>query len=219
MEVDLFAAVPDAARRAMLGAAVRRRFARGEVVFHEGDLADTVSVVLEGRIAVRRVSEDGDTVILAVVGPGELLGEMALLSPRARRTTSATALEPVATLAFGFADIEAVRRRHGSVDRYLLELLATRVRRLSDHLVEALHLPADVRVVRRLDELCSAYERVSSTAVVIPLKQNEIGELAGASRPVTNQVLRRLEDAGVVRLGRGAVTVVDRAALAHRAGR
>lgn len=217
--MDLFGAVPDPARRALLAVAVRHRFARGEVVFHEGDLADTVSVVLEGRLAVRRGTAAGDTVVLAVVGPGELLGEMALLSPQARRTTSVAALEPAVTLAFGFADIDALRRRHPTVDRLLLGLLAARVRRLSDHLVEALHLPADQRVLRRLDELCATYGAAPDGTVVVTLTQAEVGELAGASRPVTNQVLRRLEDAGVVRLGRGALTVLDPAALSRRAGR
>lgn len=217
VEIDLLGGVPDPARRALLAAAVRRRFERGEVVFHEGDLADTVHWVVEGRVASRRTTPAGDTVILAVVGPGELVGEMALLSPRARRTTAVVALEPAVTMAVGFGDVDRLRRRHPDLDRLLLDLLAHRVRRLSDHLLDALHVPAGQRVVRRLAELGATYGAGSSGEVVVRLTQSEIGELAGSSRPVTNQVLRRLEEDGLVRLGRGAVTLLDPAGLARRA--
>src|SRR6476661_950790 len=102
MELALLSALPDPARRAVLAVAARRRFARGEVVFHEGDLAETVHLLAEGRAAVRRVTTAGDSVILAVVGPGEVLGEMAMLSPEARRTTTVVALEPTVTMTVAF---------------------------------------------------------------------------------------------------------------------
>ncbi|WP_377640941.1 Crp/Fnr family transcriptional regulator [Oryzobacter terrae] len=217
MDPGLLAALPEASRRAVLAASVRRRYARGEVVFHEGDLAETVHLVAEGRAAVRRGTPAGDTVILAVVGPGELVGEMAMLSSEARRTTTVVALEPTVTMTIAFGELDRLRRDDAAVDRFLLELLAHRVRRLSDHLLEALHVPVEHRVVRRLDALCRAYDGGTHGPTLLPLTQSEIGELAGASRPVTNRVLRRLEDDGVVELRRGAVAVLDRAALARRA--
>ena len=218
MELELPGGLPAPARRAVLSVAVRRRFGRGEVVFHEGDLADTVHLVVEGRVAVRRGTVGGDTVIFAVVGPGELLGEMAMLSPGARRTTTVVALEPTVTMTVGFGDLERLRREDATIDRLLLELLAQRVRRLSDHLLEALHVPVEQRVVRRLDALCRTYDGGPGGPTVLPLTQAEIAELAGASRPVTNRVLRRLEEEGLVHLRRGAVAVLDRAGLARRAG-
>ena len=208
----------DGARRAVLAVAVRHRYARGEVVFHEGDLADTVHLVAEGRVVVRRVTVAGDAVILAVVGPAELLGEVAMLSPEGRRTTTVVALEPTATMTVTFGDLERLRRDHPAVDALLLALLAGRVRRLSDHLLEALHLPVEQRVVRRLDALCRTYDADTGGPALLPLTQAEIGELAGASRPVTNRVLRLLEAEGLVQLRRGAVAVVDRGGLARRAG-
>ena len=217
MELELPGSVPAEARRALVDVAVRRRFRRGEVLFHEGDLADTVHLVVEGRVVARRGTPAGDTVILSVAGPGELLGEMALLSADARRTTTVVALEPVVSMVVGFGDLERLRRMHPALDRMLLDLLAARVRRLSDHLLEALHLAAEQRVVRRLEGLASTYPAAAAGPVVVPLTQSEIGELSGASRPVTNRVLRRLEDEGLVRLARGAVTVVDREGLARRA--
>ncbi|GAA4411870.1 Crp/Fnr family transcriptional regulator [Fodinibacter luteus] len=220
MEWGLLAGLSDADRRVVLGSTHRRRFARGEVVFHEADPADTVHFVAEGRLAARRTTPDGDTVTFAVLGPGDAFGELAMLAPLPRRTSTVVALEPAVTQSLSFADFERLRAAHPAVERLLVELLAERVRRLSDHLLEALHVPADERVVRRLSALCERYGPPDpAVPAVVPLTQTEIGELAGASRPTTNRVLRVLAGQGVVVLHRGTVEVRDRAALARRAAR
>ena len=87
------------------------------------------------------------------------------------------------------------------------------MKRLSDHLLEALFLPTDRRVIRRLLDLCEQYEAGPDRPVVIPLTQTDIAELAGATRPSTNRVLRTLETDGLLRLRRGQVEVVDRPGL------
>lgn len=221
MNWALLAGLPEPDRRAVLASTRRRRFARGEVVFHEADLADTVHVVAEGRLAVRRSTPAGDTVTFAILGPGDTFGEMALLGlQQPRRTSSVVALEPAVTLSLGFADVERLRAAHPAVERQLVEMLAQRVTRLSDHLLEALHVPADERIVRRLVEICDRYvASEGSRTVVVPLTQDAIGDLAGASRPTTNRVLRRLEADGILALHRGSIEVRDRAALAGRAAR
>jgi CRP-like cAMP-binding protein len=184
------------------------------VVFHEADLAEALHFVAEGRLAARRATTDGDSITFAILGPGDAFGEMAMLSPEPRRTSTVVALEPAVTLSLGFADFERLRRAHPAVEQLLVEMLAARVRRLSDHLLEALHLPTDERIVRRLLEVCERYEGSGSGRVVVPLTQDAIGDLAGAARPTTNRVLRRLESDGVVALHRGSVEVLDRGALA-----
>jgi CRP-like cAMP-binding protein len=130
------------------------------------------------------------------------------------------ALEPAVTLGLAFAEVERLRSAHPAVDRQLVEMLAQRVARLSDHLLEALHVPADERIVRRLSEICNRYAAPEGAhSVVVPLTQDAIADLAGASRPTTNRVLRRLEENGILALRRGAIEVLDRTALAGRASR
>ncbi len=215
----LLEGLDDATRRVVLASTRRRRFARGEVVFHEADLADAVHFVAEGRLAARRATKDGDSVTFAILGPGDAFGEMAMLSPEPRRTSTVVALEPAVTLSLGFADFDRLRSAHPAVERLLVEMLAERVRRLSDHLVDALHLSTDERIVRRLLEVCERYGGPNSGRVVVPLTQDAIGDLAGAARPTTNRVLRRLEADGILALHRGSIEVLDRAALTRRAAR
>ena len=136
----------------------------------------------------------------------------------AARTSTVVALEPAVTLSLGFSEVERLRSDHPAIERQLVEMLAQRVMRLSDHLLEALHVPADERIVRRLVEICDRYVTPEGAlTVVVPLTQDAVGELAGASRPTTNRVLRRLSADGVVALHRGSIEVLDRKALARRA--
>jgi CRP/FNR family transcriptional regulator, cyclic AMP receptor protein len=220
MEWALLAGLSDADRRVVLASAHRRRFARGEVVFHEADPADTVHLVAEGRLAVRRSTSGGDTVTFAILGPGDTFGEIAMLGAEPRRSSTVVTLEPTITLSLGFAELDRLRSSHPALDRHLVELLARQVRRLSDHLLEALHVPADERIVRRLHEVCGHYGVPGAAGtVVVPLTQDAVGDLAGASRPTTNRVLRRLEADGILALHRGSIEVLDRAALSRRVPR
>jgi CRP/FNR family cyclic AMP-dependent transcriptional regulator len=199
-------------QQALLAAAIRRRYRRGEVLFHEGDLGDSIHLLVSGRVAVRTTTLDGDTVTYAVAGPGEAVGELALLSADHRRSATVVAMEDTETIALRREQFEQIRARHPGVNRMLVDILAARVRRLSAHLVEALYVPVDKRVVRRLLVLCRQYGN-GGAQVSLPLTQSELAEMAGATRPTVNKVLRTLEDAEVIALGRGAVHVLDRAAL------
>ena len=88
------AGLPEAEVSAFLATARRRVFAREMVVFHRDDPADTLHLIHKGRFAARINTPLGDTVILAVLGPGECFGELALVTT-GQRSATITALEPV----------------------------------------------------------------------------------------------------------------------------
>jgi CRP-like cAMP-binding protein len=211
MEAPILAGLGEEDRRELLQRARRRTFARREVVFHRHDPADTLHLIVRGRFAVRVATPYGDAVVLAVLGPGELFGELGLLSPDARRSASVTALEPAETRAIHKLDFEALGRAHPELWRLLTTALAARVRRLSDLLVEALYVPAEQRVLRRLHELAP------EGAGAVPLTQEELATLAGTSRATVNRVLRDAERRGEVELRRGRTVLLDPEALLRRA--
>ena len=216
MEWQLLRDLTEGERREVLAMARRRQFRRGEILFHEGDPADTVHFIAEGRVMARRTSPMGDSVAFRVIGPGRALGDVAVVSTARRRSSTVTALEPTTTLSLTFAEFAQLCAAHPGIQTHLATLLAARVKRLSDHLLEALFLPTDRRVVRRLLDLCEQYEVGPDRPVVIPLTQTDIAELAGATRPSTNRVLRALATEGLLRLRRGQVEVVDRAGLLRK---
>ncbi len=211
MEWRLLKGLPEQETRRLLAGARRRRFAKGEVLFHEGDPAATLHLVAKGRVAVRMTTMLGDVVTVNLVGPGDSLGELALLSRRGVRSATAIALETTETLSLDFATCRALRQADPAVTDVLVELLAEYVRRLDARLMEALYVPADTRILRRLVELAEIYGET------IPLKQEDLAGLAGTTRATVNRILRREERSGTVALKRGRVTLVDPQALIHHA--
>lgn len=211
MEWELLWGLPEHDTQRVLAGARRRQFARGEVIFHEGDPAASVHLIDTGRVAVRVTTPLGEVATLDVLQPGGVLGELALLFPDGVRGATAVALEPVTTLSIDAATFAALRRDDPSVDHVLVRLLAARLQHVNARLLEALYVPADVRVLRRLLELAALY------GDVVALTQEDLAGLAGTTRATVNRVLRREEKAGFLRLARGRVTVVDRAPLARRA--
>jgi len=219
MQWRVLEGVPEEDLHRLLSVARRRTFARNEVVFHRGDPAEALHLISSGRFAVRIMTPLGDTATLAILGPGEAFGELALVGEDPERSATVAALERGETLSISRADLQRLRREHPGVNELLLRLLAARIRRMNDLLVEALYVPADKRVLRRLRELAELYAADEGPSV-IPLTQEEIAELAGTSRATVNRVLRAEQHRGSLELRRGRTVVLDRDLLAgHSRGR
>jgi CRP-like cAMP-binding protein len=207
----------DTERRRLLASANRRRFTKGDVVFHEGDLGEVLHLVETGRFATRMTAPSGDIVTLAILGPGDFFGERALMDPAARRTATVTALEAGETLSIGRDQFEELRQAHPSVDRFLVALFALQAKRLSDELIEALHVPAERRVLRRLQAAARTWGTPETPATLVPLTQDDLASLAGTTRQTVNQVLRDAEAGGLVATARGRIEILDPDGLAARA--
>ena len=214
MEWRIFAGLPKEDVRAVLALARRSTYRRGEVVFHRHDPADALHLVTKGRFDVRITTSLGDEVALAIWGPGDFFGELAVITER-DRTATVTALEPGETLVVRGSELRRLAHRHPSLDEVLVRLLAERVAFLSERLVEAYTVDAETRVVRRVLELGRVYGGASP--IVIPLIQDDVAALAGTSRATVNRVLRNAEQRGLVELGRGRTVVVDPEGLARLA--
>ena len=209
-------ALSERERSALLRSAVRRRFARGEVVFHEGDPGDSLHVVTHGAFIARSASTMGEVIAVNVFGPGDIFGEMVLLTPGARRSATVVSHGAGATLMIARGSFEALRTSETNIDRVLLSLLAERNRALTAHLVELLFTPVEQRVCRQLLTFARAVGAASSEGWVC-LNQADLAVLAGTTRSTVNRVLRRAETAGLVELARGRIRVVDEPALRRRA--
>ncbi|HUF02176.1 MAG TPA: Crp/Fnr family transcriptional regulator [Gaiellaceae bacterium] len=200
--------------RTLLSVARRRTFARGEVVFHRDDPADSLHLVVRGRFGARVLTPLGDAVLLEVLGPGQSFGELALLLPDARRSATVEALEAGETRSVFRDDFSALQREHPGVKDVLLRLLAEQLRRSTDRVVEAHYVDAETRVRRHLVALATTYEDG-----VVPLTQEDIAALAGTSRATVNRVLREEARLGAVALARGRTTILDLDDLERRCRR
>jgi CRP/FNR family transcriptional regulator, cyclic AMP receptor protein len=216
IEAQLFRGLPEAELRRLVTVARRRTFRNGEVVFHRGDPGDSLHLVIKGRFVARVATQRGETVTVAIHGPGEAFGELALVDTAAPRSTTVAAVEAGETFAIGRDDFDRLRREYPEVNEVLVRLLAARVRHATDSLLEALFVPAETRVLRRLLELVELYGR-SAGGTSIPLTQEDIAALAATSRATANRVLRAEQERGTVRLGRGRTVVLDPEGISRRA--
>lgn len=213
MEWQLLADLPDDDVRRVFEVARRRTFAKGEVVFHRDDPADSLHLVVRGRFGARVVTPLGDSVLVDVLGPGQSFGELALLAKDARRSATVEALEAGETRSVYRDDFARLQRDHPGVKDVLLQLLAEQLRRSTERLVEAHYVDAETRVRRRVSELATTY------GGVVPLTQEDIASMAGTSRATVNRVLRDEERRGTVALARGRVTVLGPGQLEARCRR
>ena len=161
----------------------------------------------------------GDSVMLTVLGPGDMFGELSLVEGEsARRSATVSALEKAETLSIHRLDFERLRRQRPDTSQVLIALLAEQVRRLSRLVTEAHYVSAEKRIRRRLVEVSGGYAQGDEDEGprLVPLTQDDLADLAGTSRATVNRVLRMEQDKGAVKLGRGRTEVLDVEALARR---
>jgi CRP-like cAMP-binding protein len=154
---------------------------------------------------------------VAIRGPGATFGEMALLSDEVKRTATVAAVEDGETYSVYQTDFDLIRASYPGADRFLWSLLVNELHVMNERLLEALYLPVDKRVRRRLVELAELYGDGGGGVVTVPLTQEVIAELSGAGRPTVNQVLREEAKRGTIELERGRTRILDTAELARRA--
>ncbi|WP_199537513.1 Crp/Fnr family transcriptional regulator [Spongiactinospora gelatinilytica] len=201
---------------ALRASARTRRWERGAAVMSEGDTADWVAVLTSGRVKVSSHTEGGTEVVLAVRGPGALLGDMSAIDGGPRSGT-VTALEPVEALVIG--DFPGFLRENGQVAVLLMKLIIGRLRDSDRKRIEYGAFDTTGRVATRLVELAERYGEQSAggVRVALPLSQDELAGWTGASREAVSKALRSLRDRGLIETGRRRVTIHDLEALRKRA--
>lgn len=215
MEWTLLAGIPDEDVRRVIAAARRRTFARNEVLFHEGDPADSLHLIAKGRVAVHVNTAMGERTTVDVHGRGDVVGELALLD-EAPRAATVVALEPTETHSLHRTEFEHLRAEHPQIADVLTRILAARLRGVSAQLLHSVYSPVEHRLLRRLAGLLDLYHEDGSAEIEIPLTQEHLAGLAATTRSTVNRILRREEDAGILELRRGRVVVVDPDALRQR---
>ncbi|MEU7838638.1 Crp/Fnr family transcriptional regulator [Nonomuraea sp. NPDC052129] len=193
-----------------------RRWERGTTVMSEGDTSDWVLVLTEGRVKVSSHTSSGTEVVLAVRGPGGLLGEMSAIDGSPRSAT-VTALEPIAGIVV--RDFPAFLQAHGRIAVLLMQLVTGRLRDADRKRIEYGAFDTTGRVATRLIELAERYgEKTNSgVRVALPLSQDELAGWTGASREAVSKALRLLRDRGLIETGRRRVVIHDLDGLRKRA--
>ncbi|MGN6814738.1 MAG: Crp/Fnr family transcriptional regulator [Solirubrobacterales bacterium] len=212
--VPLFADLEEEELERFSHVAVPRSFPAGTRVFHEGDDSDACYIVKEGSFRVTREHSDGRAITLATLGPGEIFGELAMLDGD-KRSASAEALTDGDLLALPANDVRALLARHPEISLKLVAGLVRRLRAANVRLSRQSFQTVPSRVAGILAQLSreAQADGDAEEEVTIEMNQTDLAQLAGTSRESVSRFLAELERAGVVRSGRGRVTVLAPAKL------
>ena len=212
--VPLFASFTDQQLASILPAVQHRRFPRGSYVMRAGEETDALYIILAGRAKVLIPDDDGNEVILSMIGPNEFFGEMGLLDDQPR-SASVETLEPCEMLRITRGAFLNCLKDNFDACLVVIRNLVKRLRE-ADRKIESLAL-IDVygRVARLLIEMAKP---VDGQWIIekAPPKQ-EIARMIGASREMVSRVVKDLHDKGVIRAEKRKIFVLDRTSMGRRA--
>ncbi|MGC8627788.1 MAG: Crp/Fnr family transcriptional regulator [Acidimicrobiales bacterium] len=207
---ELFSSFDEEALSRVAKAASTAHLERNEVLFEQGDEADALFVLCSGRIGIGRRSPDGRESLVALMEPGDLFGEMPLFD-QAERSASARALERSDVLRIGFEVVRSELEARPELLWDVVELLARRLRATDDALADAMLLDVTGRTAKRLLELAG-----SSDEFNLPITQEELAGLVGASRERVNKALAAFVRLGWVDQSDRRYRILNRERLAQR---
>jgi CRP/FNR family transcriptional regulator, cyclic AMP receptor protein len=211
--VPLFADLEEGELERFSQVAVPRSFPAGTRVFHEGDSSDACYIVSEGSFRVTREHSDGRAITLATLGPGEIFGELAMLDGD-KRSASAESITDGTLLALPANDVRGLLGRNPEIALKLVAGLVRRLRQANMRLSRQSFQTVPSRVAGILAQLSREGQENKDgdgemQEVTIRMNQTDLAQLAGTSRESVSRFLAELERAGVVRSGRGRVTVLQ----------
>jgi CRP-like cAMP-binding protein len=191
------------------GLCVRKRYRAREVVLKKGDPALQLFVIVSGRLKALTSGSDGRQAALNIMGPGEVFGEVAVLDGQPRSATI-TAIEPCELLVIHRNELLHFLERSPSAALKLLEVLARRLRLLSERFEDSTFLEVPERLAKQLLRLCERYGVADARGAVrldLKLSQQELGDLVGASRETINKQLRAWEAEGLLSQDAGKIVL------------
>ncbi len=180
-----------------------------EELFHKGDEGTQLYVVVRGKLKALTTSSEGDDVVFNILGPGEVIGEVAVLG-EARRTATVTAIDACELLVLDRRDFLAFLRRNPEISVKLLALFAERLKRVSELVEDTLFLNLPIRLAKKIGYYANSYgkkEEGGAIRIHLKLSQEEWGDLVGATRESINKQLRAWSDEGLIRVDKGYVII------------
>jgi CRP/FNR family cyclic AMP-dependent transcriptional regulator len=217
-QAPLFSGLDDEVASALESSMSSSSLRRGEILFNEGDDGNQLYVVTEGKVKLGRTSPDGRENLLAILGPGQMFGELSFFDPGPRSAT-ATAVTDVELKSLGHEALSPVLNAHPDVAHALLNQLAGRLRRTNEVVGDLVFSDVPGRVAKALLDLASRFGRRADDGIHVnhDLTQEELAQLVGASRETVNKALADFASRGWLRLEPRSVVILDLERLQRRA--
>jgi CRP/FNR family cyclic AMP-dependent transcriptional regulator len=217
-KVPLFAGLDDASWESLRTRLKESDHQRGEAIFTEGDAGGELHVILSGKVKISRAATDGRENLLAVLGPGDLFGELSLFNP-GPRTATAAAVTDAQLATFAHDDLRPLIVEQPDIAAELLRVLAERLRQTNDAMADLVFTDVPGRVAKALLSLAERFGETDDDGVRVhhDLTQEELAQLVGASRETVNKALSDFASRGWLRVDARSVVLMDIERLRRRA--
>jgi len=189
--IDLFRDLPASALAQLAPIVFAANFPPNRTVLTVDEVAQAVYVICTGTVKVHAAEQDGTEVLIAILGPGEILGEVSLMDGR-KPSATVTALDHTECLAMDFAMFRDAVRTVPMLGFNFARILAARLRLANDQIRALAALDVEHRIARQIMAFANRYGEAQpdgSIYVPIRLTQSDLGNIVGASREQTNRVL------------------------------
>ncbi|WP_241698380.1 Crp/Fnr family transcriptional regulator [Flaviflexus huanghaiensis] len=216
--VQLFAGLSEEDQAQLAELMTEETLRRGESLFHEGDSGEHLFIIVDGKIKLGHAADDGRENLIAILGPGEIIGELSLFD-KGKRSTSATAVAPTTLLALSHVDLMRFIDGNPDMAKHMLAQLAQRLRKTNEQMADLVFADVPGRVAKALLDLARRFGERTQEGVYVAhdLTQEEIAHLVGASRETVNKSLADFVSRGWIRLEGRAVTLIEIGRLEKRA--
>jgi len=214
----LFASLDQDGAQALMESLTEQIVVKGEILFHEGEFGDHLFLILEGKVKLGHASTDGRESLMAVLGPGEMFGELSLFDPGLRAAT-ATALTQARVLSLGNTQLMPWLAGRPEVAAALLQALARRLRRTNEAMADLVFSDVPGRVAKALMELGEKFGTLIPGGLLVThdMTQEELAQLVGGSRETVNKALADFAQRGWISLESRQVLILDVERLGKRA--
>jgi CRP/FNR family transcriptional regulator, cyclic AMP receptor protein len=210
----LFQALGEEERHSLVARMRQRTFKSRDPIFHVGAPGQSMLVILKGSVRVSLPGPKGKVVILADIGAGELLGEVALLDGK-ERSADATALTNCTVAVLERRDVVAFLENRPRTCLKLLELMCARLRKSDERMAEIAFFELPARLAKVLLDRARALP--SGAAAKLSLSQSELASMINASRENVNRCLRDWQRRGIVSVDERWISVLQRYTLTSMA--
>ena len=211
-QCSLFGGLTPDERNGLVSRAHLRRFESGETIFLMDSPGDAMMAILEGHVRISVPSPEGKEIVLAILHPREVFGEIALLDGKGR-TADARAMSRCSIAVLDRRDVLSFFERQPNAWPKLVEVLCDRLRRTDQHLAEMALLEIPLRLAKTLLRLLA--EDTGSERIA--LSQRELGNIVGASRESVNKCLNEWQRRGIVTIEDNFITIANRKVLEQMA--
>jgi len=211
-ECALFRGLRSEERNSLVARAHVRRFAAGENIFLMDAPGDSMMAVLSGNVRISVPSPEGKEIVLAILHPGEVFGEIAVLDGKGR-TADARALSECSLAVLDRREVLSFFERHPESWLRLVEVLCDRLRVTDQHIAEVALLELPARLAKAMLRMSTVEAGTAGAAPRITLSQRELGNMVGASRESVNKCLSEWQRRGIVKMEDNFIRITNRSAL------